>query len=170
MTTFTQTDYLTDNPIIWQEFNHQQRSMPHFMRRGWWFGLLILIGLIAFVAASLTRLDNPSRELALYVIWIVHAATAVRAIVAGTNAISREHVGQTWDALVLTGVSARQILLGKWRAALRRVAPWMLALGTIRLVMLPIFILALLNRFAWRVSVSGYYNGYSSYTSYFSDV
>jgi hypothetical protein len=86
----------------------------------------------------------------------------VRAITAGGNTISREHIGLTWDALVLTGVSARQILLGKWSASLHRIGPWLLALGILRLVMLPIFMLAMVNRLAWRtVLYTSYYDSYS---------
>jgi hypothetical protein len=155
------------NPIIWQEYTHQRRSSPPAFRRwGALFGPLLLISSIALVCLTLTDWQFPTRDLAIFAIWIAHMATAIRAIAAGGNAISREHVGQTWDALVLTGVSARKILFGKWTAALRRVAPWMLALGTIRLVMLPVFIMALINRFAWRISVYNTQNGSSGYSYY----
>jgi hypothetical protein len=63
--------------------------------------------------------------------------------------------------LVLTGVSARRILLGKWLAAIYRVRGWILALGILRLTMLPVFMLAIVNRFVY------FYGQYSSYsTSY----
>lgn len=153
----------TDNPIFWQELNYQVRSVNRYVRHLWFVWPLLLGAMLGAVLFTLQRVDNPTRELSLYTIWIVHAVVAVRAIIAGANAISREHVGLTWDALILTGVSARQILLGKWRAVLRRVAPWMLALGTVRLVMLPVFMLALTNRYAWRVASYGLtYSLYSS--------
>jgi hypothetical protein len=151
-----------DNPVLWQEVTHQERSIPRWMRWIGGLGLILLASALVYAFSTLSKIDAPTRELALIVIWIVHAATAVRAIVAGANTISREHVGLTWDALVLTGVSARMILLGKWRAALWRVRGWALALGVVRLVMLPLFMLALINRFV-------YFGGYryaSSYSSY----
>jgi hypothetical protein len=151
------------NPILWQEFTHQQRSGPRWMRWGSVLGILLVGSAIFYVTTTLSRLDAPTREFALIVIWIVHAATAVRAVVAGANTISREHVGQTWDALVLTGVSARRILFGKWRAALWRVRGWALVLGAVRLAMLPIFMLALINRFVYFNSYrynASYSNGY----------
>jgi hypothetical protein len=158
----------SDNPIIAQEVNYQRRSDSRPFRAFMDISPLILIVAILLILASLQRIDYPTREFALYTIWIIHALTAVRAVSAGVNAISREHVGQTWDALVLTGISARKIFFGKWRAALRRSAPWMLALGTMRLAMLPVFTMAILNRLAWRNLVRGYYN-FSSYSGATSD-
>ncbi|MEP7288330.1 MAG: hypothetical protein ABI947_21475 [Chloroflexota bacterium] len=154
----------TDNPVFWQEISHQQRSMPRHLRRWWAVGFVVLVLMIVGVALTLGTYDFPTRELAIYMIWLVHAVTVVRALVAGSNAISREHVGQTWDALILTGVSARQILFGKWRAALRQAAPWIVALGTIRLAMLPIFMIALTVRFAWAIFITNSSN-YSAASS-----
>src|SRR5438128_2332293 len=128
-----------DNPILWQEVTHQERSIPRWMQRIGVLGIILLASALLYTFTTLSKIDAPTREVALIVIWIVHSATAVRAIVAGANTISREHVGLTWDALVLTGVSARLILLGKWRAALWRVRGWALALGVVRLAMLPLF-------------------------------
>ncbi len=160
----------TENPIRWQEITHQQRTAPRWTRNGHILLILLVAAIVIGVPLTLIdRIDGSTRELALYLIWIVHAVTAVRCITAGANAISREHVGQTWDALVLTGVSARQILFGKWRAALYRVRGWALALGVIRLAMLPVFMLAFVNRMAWwrigRYVASGSYNVSSSYYS-----
>jgi len=149
-----------DNPITWQELTHQERTTPRFLRRWWVLGPFMLALMIVGVAITLTQVDYPTRELGIYMIWIVHIATALRALIAGANVISREHVGQTWDSLVMTGVSARQIMFGKWRAALRRSGPWMVALGTIRLAMIPIFFLALANVYAWGIS---YYSRYGNY-------
>jgi ABC-type transport system involved in multi-copper enzyme maturation permease subunit len=137
------------NPIEWQETNHQRHSIPLVIRRWWMLAPLSLVLVIALVALTLQDVSSPTRDLAIYIIWIVHAITAARAIAAGANAVSREHTGKTWDSLVLTGVSDRRILWGKWLGVLHRVAPWMLALGAARLVMLPILMLALMNRFAW---------------------
>src|SRR5262249_21681604 len=116
------------NPIVWQEVIYQQRTAARMMQ--WRLtGPLLLGALYIGVMLTLTRIDYPTRELGLYIIWLAQVVTVVRAITAGGNTISREHVGLTWDTLVLTGVSARQILLGKWSAALQRLGPWMLALG-----------------------------------------
>jgi hypothetical protein len=152
------------NPIEWQETRHQRWHRAAPIRRWWLLGPLALAVGFGVVALTLRDITSPTRELALLVIWIIHALTGARAIAAGANAISREHDGQTWIPLILTGVSTRKILLGKWWGVMHQTAPWMLALGALRLAMLPVFMLAFANRFAWRVSyrgtVSGYYNAY----------
>ncbi|RMF50659.1 MAG: hypothetical protein D6749_09975 [Chloroflexota bacterium] len=152
------------NPIFWQEITHQRRAAP----RSTWIGKVVPpVLLLAILIGVPLSLSNPiiafrhSREFALVAIWATHAIVAVRCIIAGANTVSREHVSQTWDALVLTGLSARQILLGKWFAALRRVAPWILALGAVRLAMLPVLMIAFVHRFAYFA-----YRRYSSYSLY----
>lgn len=149
------------NPIEWLESRYQRRSAPAFARR-WWLLLPLAAGCaVAVIAFTLRDVRAPTRDYAIILIWIVHALAASRAIVAGANAVSREHVGQTWDTLVMTGVSARRILFGKWLAVLQQVAPWMLVLGAVRLALLPIFMLAFVNRFAWRTAYNS--SGYMGY-------
>lgn len=151
------------NPIEWQETRHQQVSTVALIRRWWPLGPLGLAATVGLVALTLRDMTSPTRELALLVIWIVHALTGARAIAAGANAVSREHDGQTWIPLILTGVSARRILVGKWLGVMHQTAPWMLALGAVRLAMLPIFMLAFTNRFAWRVSYRSMYSSAGYY-------
>lgn len=140
------------NPVFWQEITHQQRSAP---RRTWIGKIVPPLLLLAILIGVPLSLSDPiiafrhSRDFALVAIWVTHAIVAVRCIIAGANTVSREHVAQTWESLVLTGMSARQILLGKWFAALRRAAPWILALGTVRLAMLPVLMMGVLHRFAY---------------------
>jgi hypothetical protein len=150
-----------DNPIVWQELTHQRRNAPRLVQRWWVLAPFTVILMIVLVAATLMQVDYPTRELGIYMIWIVHMATATRALAAGANAISREHVGLTWDSLVLTGVSTRQILFGKWLAVMRRVGPSMVMLGLIRLAMIPIWLIALLNYYGWLLTR---YNGYGYLT------
>lgn len=157
----------SENPIAWQETIHQTRSAPHTLRHWSKLGPLILASMIVLVVLTLHDIEFSTREFAIFCIWFVQIATAMRALIAGANAISREHVNLTWDTLVLTGVSARQILLGKWFAAMRRVAPWMLALGVIRLAFIPVFLMGLVNFWAWQSSLYSNYNGYSS--SYYDE-
>ncbi len=139
---------LNSNPIEWQE-TRQQAGQSVQMRLGVWFGLGLLIVSVGAIVLTLDNLSTPTQQLAVYVIWIVHAVTAARAISAGANAISREHLGKTWDSLVLTGVSTRQILMGKWLGVLNRTAGFMTLFGVVRLVMLPVFMLSLVYRYAW---------------------
>jgi len=152
------------NPIEWQETRHQEHHIPDFLRRYWWVAPMMLALSVLVVAATLSEINAPTRDLALYAIWIVHGLAVSRSIAAGANAISREHVGLTWDTLVMTGVSARLILLGKWLGVMRHAAPWMLLLAIIRLAMLPVFMLSFVNRYAWRF-MTGSYNAGGYYGS-----
>jgi hypothetical protein len=147
------------NPIEWQETRHQQRHLPAFLQRYWWLVGIMLMFLVTLVALTLRDVAAPTRNLALYVIWIVHGLAAARSIAAGANAISREHVGLTWDTLVMTGVSVKMILLGKWLGVIRHAAPWMLMLAIVRLAMLPVFMLSFVNRYAWRYMYNSYNGG-----------
>ncbi len=171
MTTFIRIPNRTvTNPIEWQEMRHQLRLIPVVARRYWFLMPLSLLLVMLVVALTLMDISAQTRNMAIYLIWIVHLITASRAIAAGANAISREHVGKTWDALVLTGVNARQILIGKWLGVLHRVAPWMVALGTVRLLMIPVFMIAMMNRFVYFAASGGgrsaYGGGFSPYPQY----
>lgn len=137
------------NPIEWHETLHQLRSLPMAARRYWFVMPITLTLVVAVIALTLVDMSAQTRNIAIYAIWIVHMITASRAISVGANAISREHVGKTWDSLVLTGLSRRQILMGKWLGVLNRTAGWMLILGAVRLVMLPVFMLKLLYQYSW---------------------
>lgn len=154
------------NPILWQESTHQQRSAPRMVRYGRLLYPLALLAIIVGIPLLLidfqTALDH-TVFIALFAMWVVNTAVAARAIIAGANAISREHVGLTWDSLVLTGMSARQILMGKWRAALNRVAPWMFSLGVARLAMLPVLLYSVTVRLSYfwaQRNISGSYSYY----------
>ncbi len=122
---------------------------------------------LSVIALTLLRVDSAAREFVVATVWFAQGLVVVRCIAAGANVISREHMSQTWDTLVLTGISARQILLGKWFAVLRQVAPWMVGLATLRLFMLPIFMMASLNRYAWYIiahagtSRAQFYSGFT---------
>lgn len=166
MTTFIRIPVrAVNNPIEWHETRYQLRMIPQLAQRYWYLMPLMLVVVFGSVVLTLQDVTADTRTLAIYVIWIVHMITASRAIAAGSNAISREHVGKTWDSLVLTGINARQILIGKWLGVLHRVAPWMLALGSVRLLMIPVFTVAMMNRFLYfsLYNSQSNYGGYGSY-------
>lgn len=157
MAALTQIQRRFTNPIVWQESNHQRRPLVLRQRLYWGVGLLLLAAAIGIIALTLGNIGTPTHQLGIYLIWVIHAVTAARAISAGANAISREHVGKTWDPLVLTGIGTRHILYGKWLGVLNRVAPWMLILGTVRLAMIPVFMISLVYRYAWFSGGRSYY-------------
>jgi hypothetical protein len=52
---------------------------------------------------------------------LIHFRTQLRTLALASNSISREKRGGTWDLLLLTPVSAREIVRGKWWATLKYV-------------------------------------------------
>lgn len=136
------------NPILRRELTRLWRFRPRWL---WLRKLIVAFGLAAIIggiAATFRDLSAPSRELAINAVWIINIAVALRALWAGASAASREFTGSTFDSLVLTGVGARRMLIGSWLGALRIAAPWGVALGTIRLAMLPISMLGVTTRFS----------------------
>jgi hypothetical protein len=137
------------NPIHWQEFTHFQRTTRRWQRYEIAVALLIVASMLGMMG-YLVSVNNNYRALLFVVpaIWIFHAVVALRSILAGVTVISREHVGLTWDALVLTGVSGRQILLGKFLAAMRSILPYTILLSVLRCAMLPLMSLELTRVYA----------------------
>lgn len=135
------------NPIYQRERIRQQRLQSRYARHWRTLGLLVFFGMIVGAALSLFDLNAPSRELAIFAVWTIHAFTIVRCIIIGVNVIAGEHEQQTWDGLVMTGASAATIWWGKWLAALNAAAPWLLTLGAMRLLMLPISAIGVMKEY-----------------------
>jgi hypothetical protein len=166
--------FVKHNPVLWQENTRFQRTSWQWRR---WerpisillavIGLLLIVHLwssaVAFGASRSTR--STAMFFALLVVWMFHTVVVVRSIIAGVTVINREYVGQTWDSLVLTGISTRSILLGKLRAALRTVLPWMLLLMIFRVTLLPLMSYYVVQRVAVRcyVNLTGGNNAYGGY-------
>jgi hypothetical protein len=133
--------------------------------------LALFVALLAVIVAlteSLNHPDAPTREASIQFVWVVNAAVAIRAIWAGASVASREFTSPTWESLVLTGIGVRRLYFGNWRAALRIAAPWMFALGAVRLAMLPLSMLGITTRFAgYVVSVFGPPSSYQPYPENF---
>jgi hypothetical protein len=136
------------NPIIRREMFRKSRSRSHWPWLGGAAGFGILVAVTVALFDSLKDTEAPTRELAIQVVWLVNAIVALRSIWAGAAIASREFTAPTWESLLITGIGARRLFLGNWRAALRVAAPWMLALGVMRLVMLPLSMLGITTRFA----------------------
>jgi hypothetical protein len=83
---------------------------------------------IGYDVASLPIEMHPLAALVLFFIpvvslipltLLVHFRTQLRTLALASNTISREKRGGTWDILLLTPISARQIVRGKWWATVR---------------------------------------------------
>jgi ABC-type Na+ efflux pump permease subunit len=142
MASFPQTlRRIRTNPVAQAELNHQQRSPTTHHR---WqrfpviFAVALALGVLTYsalrgVPVLARRLDVPAEELDVLLrggfdtitiltgamIMIHHLAFATAALQLAASSISREKGGRTWESLLLTGVDARQIIVGKWSATLR---------------------------------------------------
>jgi hypothetical protein len=140
--------FRADNPIFRSESAHYTRSLtrwPVYERRAV-IGLLVAMSLLVLV---------PERGVAfvpfaLWALWGFHALVALRLIVASVNTISREYTQQTWEALILTGLSARQIFLGKWYAILKRARFWFILLTVVWMIIAVVLTMKF-GRFPYRI-------------------
>jgi hypothetical protein len=167
------------NPILYKEHTYLQRIGRRWRHWEFLIGIALTALALTFILSLLNsnvgyNLNRNSRNTSVFFIllavWTVHTTVIIRAILAGVSVISREHVGQTWDSLVLTGVSVRQILFGKLRAALRTVMPWMLVLGMLRVVLLPLMTYYTIQRITLRCianATASYASSGTYYTSYY---
>ncbi|MEO8392044.1 MAG: hypothetical protein ABI700_03540 [Chloroflexota bacterium] len=129
-----------DNPVAEAELNHQQRSGSRSKWRRWptIFGIGLALALIShlclLVAPQIAALLNISAFdlsdmlsgwfgtvtiLLGALIMIHHLSFSTAALQLASTSIAREKQGRTWESLLLTGVDARRIILGKWSATLR---------------------------------------------------
>ncbi len=143
------SSFFTNNPVSRAERTYQQRSarQPRPWRR--WLNrtikwLMITIALILFgglLIASILLRDpspiieklNPLPNLLTVLTFMYHISLMFQTISLTANSISREKEAQTWDMLVLTGIDARQIVRGKWWAAVQHQLPQYLLLGVLRI-------------------------------------
>lgn len=75
-----------------------------------------------------------------WAIWVIYAITVLQTIIASSGILSTEYNDQTWEPLIITGISVRRILLGNWLAALHRVRGWLFFLAIARIMVLPIYL------------------------------
>lgn len=142
MASFPQTlKRIRENPVAQAELNHQQRSTAaeqKWQRFPTIFGVALALGVLSYLVvlvspALATVLKLPLDELDRLLrgwfdtitiligalIMIHHLAFATAALQLAATSIAREKGGRTWESLLLTGVDARQIIVGKWSATMR---------------------------------------------------
>lgn len=150
-------------PISQAEYLHQRRSMEA-RRSRWWVALprKVLMTLSVFAAAFIFILTGgtslgilvlnympPDMALLAFVVWVLipgfallpmtlltHFGLMMRTLLHTSNSIPREKVGGTWDLLLLTGTSAREIVLSKWRATIKQVLPSYMRLALLRMAVI----------------------------------
>lgn len=128
-----------DNPVMRAELKHQRHVM-RTSRSGWfWIVLAVVMLLPAFlsaltvIVAGLLRINllpvvftppfNLVANIGLVSLVIMHFAlyivVTLVTLALAASSITREQTSRTWESLLLTEMSARQIVLGKWWATLR---------------------------------------------------
>lgn len=141
MASFPQTlRRIRTNPVAQAELNHQQRTTTHhrWQRFPIIFAVALVLGVISYSTLQIVptlarRFGVPAQELDLLLrggfdtitiltgalIMIHHLAFATAALQLAATSIAREKGGRTWESLLLTGVDAREIIVGKWSATMR---------------------------------------------------
>ncbi len=136
------------NNIAQAEGRYQQHTQPRrrrWQRHGgrWLLRLTFTLAIILFGAefiGALLRWDTGfiSEALALgnllpvTVTTIWHFGLMLQTLILSANSIAREKQAGSWELLILTGVDARRIILGKWWATVQRQWHNYLLLGILR--------------------------------------
>jgi hypothetical protein len=140
-------NWLRDNTFARTELAYQRRRGKIRRWREWlafplrYFGLmlgLILAGGV-FVGSLLQRDTYPIglalRDLpTLFIITLTlaHFVVQFRTIVLATHSLAREREGNTWELVVMTGISSADVIRGKWWAVVQQQLPTYLWLGALR--------------------------------------
>ena len=120
-----------DNPIARAEFEHIRKDgqTGHKRRRLWRVGgVLLFIGMFIYLTrlfaqfqlfAIFPRLDDVYPIVALtFFVTMLHFTTILRTIFIAGETVAREKRVHNWEILLLTGISARQLIFGKWWAVI----------------------------------------------------
>lgn len=123
-----------ENVITRAELSHLRRltaTRSLFRQVTHWGRLAMLAGWAAVVLFILLKLPQGRpgvllwEEIAPLVIllmtgtFILHFITVYRSLMLASEATMRERRARTWETLLLTGINTRQLVMGKWWAALR---------------------------------------------------
>ena len=128
-----------DNPVMRAELKYQ-RGVISGSRSGWvWIALAVVMLVPALLAAlvlivadlgqidlaalfappALNALGNIGLTSLVIMNFALYAVVTLVTLALAARSISREHNSGTWDNLLLTNMTARQIVYGKWWATLR---------------------------------------------------
>jgi len=157
MTTITRWN-IPRTPVARAEQQHQTRLMEATRSGTLWIGLAYVLlypalaislvlyfgallldvfpALSALVGVPTVTVGFAASTLLIAMNVALYVVVTLVSLGLSASSIGREKQGKTWDSLLLTGVNARQIVLGKWSATLHTLWPdfalvWMLRLGMI---------------------------------------
>jgi hypothetical protein len=123
-------DTLKKSPITRTELFYQQRSQApnRRWRRPLFYSLMTLLSLFSVIVGVITLSggfveEAPARVVltVFYVLMIIlHFNWMLRTLTLASAAVTREkRDAERWEALLLTGVTGREIVLGKWWATIK---------------------------------------------------
>lgn len=123
------------------------------------FGLMMLYAAQVVAYPDVRRYGVPSHHtLTLVVLMILYLVnyllTVIRTLYISADSFGRERRDRTLEMLLLTGVSARQIVLGKWVGVLRALVPNYFYLWVVR-VLLIVWLYVEAIHSATRAGISG---------------
>lgn len=131
------------------------RAISRWLRRAYAGMALLLAGFVVAYPAAHVVLRTDSSLTGVYgedfaatvLVWLLgvlpaliliphvlvtHFSVLFRAMARAANSITREKQSGTWELLLLTGVSTRQIINGKWWATMRSMLPQIIVLALLR--------------------------------------
>jgi ABC-2 type transport system permease protein len=80
----------------------------------------IVLSFMSYLLATNKELSlTPPKEMVFFILQITIAVSLLISLIIGANAISEEQENETLEGLLVTPVSRRQIILGKFLAAYR---------------------------------------------------
>jgi hypothetical protein len=141
----TINDLLNANPVTRAESEHLARRHTangtgcRFIVSAAGFGVLGIAGLIFLERGSVLQVID--KVFTYYVVAmlsivavIAHFSALVHISSMAGESVLREKRGATWDSLVLTGMDARQVIVGKWWAVVKSCWQRVAIATTIRMV------------------------------------
>lgn len=134
-----------DNPVFRRELLSLTRSTTAHRWRSVGVGLMLLGALLGLFILALQMFPANDQLIWMFfpawALWVIHGATVLHVIIVSSTMINIEYSTQTWETLILTGISARRILLGKLLATLHQSRGWIFLFGIARIAVLPLYLL-----------------------------
>jgi hypothetical protein len=142
------------SPIISSEVRHVERGqrihrrLSNLLNRALWYALLLTslsmtLFCVLLAAVDLSQYDHQPGERYLNITYIlgvllgitfyIHFRVQVETLGMAADAIAREKRGNTWESLLLTGIGARPLIIGKWWAVVRLMWRDYIRLGLLRI-------------------------------------
>ncbi len=132
-----------NNPILRLEINYQRRTIPRWLQWFDRFGVIVLAVVISLILlfaplngdlyGSNAGLGPETLYLLVYCVWLTQLVVIIRCVIAGVNVMRHHKAWWHKDILSLSGITRKQILIGKFWSSLYQLRGWIVAFGIINL-------------------------------------